>query len=289
MRRLLQILAVLALLVVLALGGAILYLDRIAKEVVERSGRYALGVDVSVDGVSIGLLSGALRVRGLEIANPPGFEGPHFWSLRKASLDVEPASLRRERVRVSRFAIEGVALRLERQGRRTNAGVLLENLRRFESGEPADPQAPPEPAAEGTRFVVREMVIRDVAVHADLLGGLAKGTPDTLRLTEVRVRDVGSETSGGVVAARLFDLAVKAVLRAVIEERNPLAGALRGELGPSLARLDSLRTDVVGEVEGRAREAAGETAGEAAGRAAEEAGRRLRGLLGGEEEGSGEP
>ena len=78
-----RVLLVLVLVVVIVAAGGLFYLDRVVGASIERGGSYALGVDTELRSVRLGLLSGEFSLSGLTVANPPGFETPHFFRLER--------------------------------------------------------------------------------------------------------------------------------------------------------------------------------------------------------------
>lgn len=302
-----RILLVLVVLLALVLGAVWWRIDAIAETAIERAGSSALGVPTSVGVVLLRPFAGALSILGLEVANPPGYEGA-FLEVGSARLDVELGTLLEPTVVAPQLAISDVDLVLERRLRGSNYDVILANTRR--SGGGARP--PAEPSAEGGKqFVVRDLVIRDVTARIRLVGlpGVrAAGREVTVQIPEVRLQDVGSRTKGGVVASQLLGTVVVAVVQAVAREVPQLPGNVAGELRAGLGRLGGLPLAVSGEVATSAEDlAAGalKDLGDAVtdpGKVVEEPGKAvddttealkergretLRGLLGGEEEPEG--
>jgi hypothetical protein len=114
--------------------GAILLVDSLAEQAVERGGTHALGVETRLESASIGITSGQFGLDGLAIANPPGFERPDFFALRAARLELPLKHLLDPRVTIPALELEGIAVDLERNSKGTNYGVILDNLSRFEAG-----------------------------------------------------------------------------------------------------------------------------------------------------------
>ena len=90
MKRFLVIL--IAVLVVL-LGGAWFYLDRIAQAAVERGGERALGVPVQVETMALSPLSGRLGMGGFRVANPEGFSGQPLFRLDEGRAAIDRKSV----------------------------------------------------------------------------------------------------------------------------------------------------------------------------------------------------
>src|SRR5262249_38598226 len=146
--------------------------DSLAKQAIERGGSHALGVETRIDHAGIGLISGEFSLRGLEIANPPGFQHPGFFALRSSTLELPLSQLTQERITSPELVLDGVTLSLERGKGGTNYGIILDHLQSFESGG----EKPADEKGEGKKFLLKRLVVRDVRATADLvpIGGELK-------------------------------------------------------------------------------------------------------------------
>ena len=80
-----------SVLVVVAVGA--LTLDRLVAAAVERGAETALGTETRLASARVRLATGECLLRGLEVANPPGFESPNFLTLEQGEIRVELGSL----------------------------------------------------------------------------------------------------------------------------------------------------------------------------------------------------
>lgn len=274
MRVLLRIAGVLLLLLVLALGAAVYYVDLLAARGIENGASRALGVPAEVGSVHLGLMAGSFRMDGLRVANPPGYDGDFLFHFRHSEFQVPPAALRETTIRVPRVTIEGVDVALERNRGGTNVAQVLDNLKRFESGGKSGGSA-----GGGRKLVIDEVVIRDVTAWVDVADPTGNVQLDRVEVEvpEIRLRDVGGK--GGVSSAQLTNLVVKAILINVAKHGGRLPGAVLGELSRGLAPLDAVRTFGVDAV-GRIGEGTGNVLEKGAGKLLEGVG----GLLGGKKE-----
>jgi hypothetical protein len=283
---------VLLAVLVIAVVGALLYIDRLLVAGVERGGTHALGVETELRSVRLGLVSGKLGLSGLTVANPEGFETPHFLSLDHGNASVRLRSLTEDTVVIPLVTLRGLELSLERAKGRTNYGVILGNLKKLEK-EPSGGRRPPaeedQATDESKGFVIQELVLEDVTARARLVPGGGKAREYEVKVPEVKLRDIGSDSETGLSLAQLANVLTKAVLKAVTERGGGLSPALAQEIRGQLAQLRGVRIDTAG-VASEAKRALGEEVekrlgGEAAKKGAE----LLKGLgFGGGEERSGE-
>lgn len=230
------IIAGIALLVVLVVG-VIFYIDHIAKTGIEVGGTYALDTPTTVNSTSIGLLSGHSEISGLQVKNPPGFNAEHFLKLGNGSVGVSLASLTGDMVEVPQLALSGIELNLEKKAGAANYKVIMDNLGRFESGNEK-----PAQQSEGKKFVIRDLVLKDIKVNVNLLAALGDATRVTVPIQEVRLRDVGTGSDKGLLIAQLVDTILKALLEAAVQKSGGLIPEdVLADLTSGLKSLESLK------------------------------------------------
>ncbi len=247
------------LLAVLAVAGAYVYINRLAKVGIERGGEYALGVRTSVGSVNIDLAAGRIRIGGLEVANPAGFEDPVFVRLGAGAFHMPLRNVLEPTIHVSLLALDGIDVNVTRTKAGSNYGTILSHLKQFESTEKAAEQTKSE-----KRLVIDELRITDVtaALHQEILAGQAAKVEVTV--PEILLRDVGSK-SGGVTAAELSGIVTKAVLDAVARAGG-VPGAILGDLTSNLSGLAGVNIQLpegIGAATGAAVELSRQLDGEA--------------------------
>ena len=253
---------------VLLITAVIFYIDLIASEAIERGGTAALGLEMRVGRVRLGLLSTKLSLSDMTVANPEGFEAPHLLKLEKGELEVGLSELRADPIVISRIVLSGIELNLEKDRGRTNFGVLLENLSRSE----ADASASKAEGEAGAGLVIGEVLIRDVTARGQLIPLQGERTKLEVNVPEIRMRDLGSGESG-MSMTQLAGVLTKAILAGVAQQSASLPSELSGDLRRHLAPLGKVRV----EVPGVATSAAGRSV-QSVKDAAEKAGELLEGL-----------
>jgi len=221
----------------LAVAGIVvvfIFLDTIVGKGIEAGCTKALGVETSVGLVRVGLLTGNFSIRGLRIANPPGFETDHFFTLGRLHFEVPPKSLREETIAVQLLELDGVDVSLETVDKKANYEVILDNLDRFSKTGSADSSAKKSAGEEGEggkELVIQEAVIRDIDARIDL--GKVKGASDrvAVEISEIRLRPNSKTGAAEISVAELTQTVVTAVLVAIAKKapaalaKNLLAGA----------------------------------------------------------------
>ncbi len=290
-----RIVVLLVLVVVLVGVIGVIAIDRLTKAGIEQGGTYAMGVETKLNSIHVGLFSGTVSLEGLSIANPEGFKAENFMSLGDGSVEVTLGSLMGDKVEVPLLTLNHINLVLEKDKGTANYQVILDHLAKMTGGgdEPVEDAG----AEEGKKFVIKELVITDVRVKAEVIGGMS--VPITI--PEIRLTDIGTESDKGVLLKDLSGIILTAILSSVVEQAGDLLPGGIGEgLSGGLAAvgdLGSFGVQVIGDVTAQAGEMAGKAAeklGEGAevlGEKAKEAGEAvgklsegLGGLFGGKKE-----
>lgn len=272
--------AVALLLIIVAVVAGVFFINSIARKGIESGSTYALGVPTTLGSAKVGLTSGEFSMAGLKVDNPQGdFTAPDFLTLGKGNVAVSLGSLRSDTVEVPTFTLSDITLNLERKGDKSNYKVILDNLKRFESGEskPADPSAKPS-----KKFVIRKLLIENVKVHVDLLPVGGKISQVDVPIDRIELKDIGS---GGksVAISDLAGVILKTIITAALHKGIDLPGDIAGELTSSLGDLRNLSdqgiTVLLGDGDvaqtvGKTAEELGKAAGEV-GKQAEEGVKKL--------------
>lgn len=234
MKKILRLVLVLVILLIAAVGVGFLYIDSIAKHGIEKGGTYALGVQTTLDSADVGVFDGTFAMSGLKVANPAGFKSDAFMSLGEGGVSVSFGSLRQEVVELPTLTLSTLAVNLENKDGKANYQTIMDNLKRFESTEPAE---------EGKRFVIREVLIRDVTINVEVLplGGALSTV--TVPIKEISMKNVGESGVGksGLTLGELAGLIVKTVFAAAIQNgKNLIPGDVLNGLGEGLKGLEGL-------------------------------------------------
>jgi hypothetical protein len=269
------VVAVICVIVILVVG-VVLWIDSVAKAGVEVGATYALGVSTTLDGMDVGMFSGSVDMSELNVNNPEGFDTPHFLRLGDGRVAVSLGTLMEDKVVIPELIFSGLSMNLESKGTKANYKVIMDNLKKLESGE----KAPAEDEGEGKGFVVNKVSITDVEVQVDLLPIGGKLTRVPVKIDKIEINNVGSDSDKGVLLAELTGILIKAILTSIVNQAGDLLpGDIADQLNHGLAQLEELgnvSVQVVGEVTAQAAEVAAEVA-EKAGEAAEELGKAAEG------------
>lgn len=234
MKLFLKIAVVLVVLLVIAGVGIFLYIDSIAKAAIEGGGSYALGVPTSLTKADVKVFGGEFAMDGLTVANPEGYESDNFLTMNSGGVAVSLGSLMADTVELGHLTLSGIVMNLEKHEGQANYQTIIENLKRFET---ADKKTE---SGEGKKFVIKEVLIEDVTVHVDLLGG-GELTKLEVPIDEIRLTDVGSDSNKALMLTDLIDVIVKAIFMTAVNKGGSIIPAdVTGELNSALASLQGL-------------------------------------------------
>lgn len=294
MKMLLKIVAVVIVLLIILAVALVFYIDVIAKRIVEESGSSAMGVPVSLDSADVGLTTAKFEMSGLRVANPEGFKTDHFMTLNQGDVNVSAKTLMEDMVELPALNLTGIDLNLERSGGKANYDVIMDNLKSHESKEPAPP-------GEGKRFVIRKVNVNDIKVHLDMMPIGGELTELDLKIDNVTLEDIGSESGTGVVLAQVWDVLLKAIFMAVVEKgAGIIPDDILGDLETGLKELTSLgelgvgfgvgAVEQIGDIGKQLGEGVGEgvkDVAEGAGQGLQDVGKGIGDLLGGNKKDDG--
>lgn len=221
----------LAVLLVIAAGVAWLMVDRLAKSAVERGGTYALGVDTQVQGVDLSLLGGTLRMDGMNVSNPEGYNTPHAMKFDRFDFAIDTGSILGDPVRMHNIELRGMEINIEQKLLKTNIGEILENVRRFQSKSPEEKRE----EGSGTRIAVDRLVIHEVTAHFHVLGGLVgQGEPITIVVPRIELEGLTHDNAKGMFVGELFARVIPAIIEQVLTQAEgkvslPTLEDLRGK------------------------------------------------------------
>jgi len=236
-KRIVRIALALIALVVVGLVATVLVIDRIAKMAIEYAGTTALGVDTTLDGISIGILRPSSSLDGLQVANPIGFDSNYFIRLEHGVLDMSLGNLLNETVEIERLKLSGINVNLVRENQGANFRQIISNIREFQSKQEK------QPTSGEKKFRIREVLIEDVKVNVDLLPFAGKLTQLDVPIKELRLENVGSDELGGENLSRIVSTVVYALLEAVIaKSESVLPPGMAEELSETLSELKPLET-----------------------------------------------
>lgn len=247
------------LLVIIGLVIAFMSINSIAKAGIEKGGTWAMGVPTTVGSVSVGW--GDFGLKKLNVANPSGYSDKPFLNLGSGEANVKMNSLREPLVDIPKVELADIAVRLEKKDGKANYQVILDNISKLQSGQSS---APSGGGGGEKKFVIRQLLLKNVNVHYELMGSSSNAVADAVgkagnvdvAVGDITIANLGQSgtTVNGVTLADLSGIIVQTVLTRAVEKGGgllpgDLVGDLKGKLG-SLKPLEGLGAGGMDAVKG---------------------------------------
>ena len=209
---LLRLILILVILVVVVVAVGLIFINPIAKSGVEKGTTAALGVDTTVDKVSISLLNGQVVLDGLNVSNPEGFITTHLVHTGKFDIQVDPGSLFSDTVEIRKFELDGVDLHIEQKLPTSNISKIMDYIK-GSSKDDAKKKDTPSKTIHADRILVK-----NVTAHFHLL--TSKSSLD-VKVPQIVITNFTSDKPGGI-AGQLASQLFPAILASVLQEAQGL-------------------------------------------------------------------
>lgn len=239
--------------VVLAVTG-VYYLSqnagKIVQAAIEDQGSRATQVAVRLDAVDISLQELKAGIRGLTVANPPGFKTARAISLGEVSVRIaKDWSL--DLIAIDEVMVRALEVTYEIGSSGSNITAIQQNVENFMKvmggGSGGSGSGATSESKDGPKVVINDLWIKGgkVNVSATMLQGKTLTTP----LPEIHLQDIGKD-SGGASPAEVVDQIIAAITKH--------SGNAAGSLDLSALGLSDISGKAT-EIGGAAAEAAQET------------------------------
>jgi len=232
MKRLPKALIVIIVLLLVVAAAALLGMDYAAKRGIEVGATSALGVDTTLDSVSIKLLRGNLAIAGLQIANPEGYDTDRLMALQSGSVRCDIPSLLTKEARINEIILDAPELTVEVKSGlppKSNVGELLDKLK---SDEP-----PPEEKERQKQFRIDLVRVTNTKVHFHT----PVGETVDVALPDIELRDVKNADGSPVVMADVLAQILARMSSSAFEEaKGEIPDEFRAAFGKTLKSAEAL-------------------------------------------------
>ena len=237
-------------------------LGPIVRTTAEKLGPSVLGTRVDVTNAHMRVLSGLVRMEGVVVGPPEGFDANVF-EMQNFRVDLDTASLfggADEPILIRDITIEGPFVTYELKGIRDNLHKLLANLGADDDGEEKPEEKKEEQKKEGGRKVVIEhFLFKDAKVRVAVAGGKGAVVP----LPDIELKDIGRSSGGATALDATGQILRQITVGTVVAVKDVLVD-LGGAAVDAAAGAVGAAADAVGDAAGAAADAIGDAAGKAA-------------------------
>ncbi len=219
------------LLVALAIAG-VLFLDAAAARIAASAASKALGTEVRVRSVHVGLFDGVSTVGGIDVREPPGFPDGSMLTIGGVRVSVGLRGLFADSIEVDAIEIDGVHLQLTETGGHLNITTVTSTLA---AGDIADAKASSAPSRS---VVVRHLSMRDIRVTASSTMTTLAGRAVDVTIPDILIDDIGTKTTATQLASALSTDIIARLTTAVLAARiNGLSSEVLSQLGSAAQTL----------------------------------------------------
>lgn len=216
MKKIIKIIFILLVVLIIAVVlGVHFFLDGAVKKAVETIGPQITKVDVKLDSVSISILSGSGKIKGLVIGNPEGFKSPSSISLGKASLGLKTTSLLSDKIVIRSIVLEAPEITFEQSLKGNNLLTLQKNLGGDASTKEQPKEQPKEKSAAAKKLQVDDVLITGGKIHVTVsaLGGKSATVP----LPPIHFTNLGTGADG-ITPAELSKRILSEIIEGAMKE-----------------------------------------------------------------------
>lgn len=229
---------VIGIIVVTLLGN----LDGIVKSTIEKVGTKVLGVEVSVDGVTIGLTDGLGQISGLRIANPEGYKDAYAFEMNLVRLKINIGSLGKSPIVIDEIIVDKpiANVQVDNKGK-SNLDAIKTNLasggdkpKKVEDKEEVKEEGTEESSSgEAVAIAVGKLYINGVTFNLTRPKGEETETTSGT-LPTVSMENIGGTT--GVTPDYLANEILSTLINAILKEalagsiKESLFGGIKGKL-----------------------------------------------------------
>ena len=241
---------------IIAIGAMLMVVsraDHLVKHAIEEHGSAATQTAVRVEHVDIRLASTAAGLRGLTVANPPGFSPASAVRLDEVQVVLHSASLGQDVLVINEVKIVAPHVFFEVDAnRQANLDVIRRNVEDYGKGDAIVLDATPRPdaqpvptrprvskSADHSRVIIKQLTISGgrVEIDATALGGKRK----VVELPDTEVTGIG-ESSGGASGDEVAEVVLMALIRdvgtavAATQVQTKIEEALGGKTGKAVGK-----------------------------------------------------
>jgi len=248
------VLSILAVIVVVVIVAWI-WIDTLVATGIEKGGTAVLGVETTVDAVSVSILGSSFGMDRLTVGNPEGYTTAHLMQTGEFRTELQRDTVFTDEVVISLISLDGLDVNIEQAGMGNNVSVVMENVKKY-----AKPKE--EEEEEGKAVRIEKVMIRNVVVHVTLPGGM-EAASQTIELPEIVLSDVSSEGSKSEIVGQVTAQVITKILQEVAAKAGNLPADLKAAIETdAAAAMEDIKAQASEQAE-QAVEGAAEKAGEA--------------------------
>ncbi|HXN15430.1 MAG TPA: hypothetical protein VN878_03580 [Usitatibacter sp.] len=210
MKKVLIVVAIIAI----AVAGGLYYashsIDLIVKLALEHYGPDVTGVAIRVAEVSISPHDGRGSVKGVELGSPQGFTAPRSARLGEIRVAIDPATITEPVIVIHEIRVEAPAIIYERSAAGTNLDAIQRNIESYvKRGDNASSSPSSALGGPKRKFVIERLSIRGARITMTNMGLQGQGI--SFDLPDIELRDLGKREHG-LTASEVSNIVANTVI-----------------------------------------------------------------------------
>ena len=205
MKKLLIALLVILLLVV---GGVMVVASQagsLIRSAVVEYGPQITGTTITLDDVSLSLMNGHAKIKGLAVGNPQGFSAEHIAKVGEVELKLDVNSLFGNDIRINKILVDGAELTYEPGSKGSNIDVLKREIEKRTAALVGDSQSAEEQSQESTKaLVIDDLYVNNTKIN--VVTKLLAGKGASLTIPDIHMEDIGKDEGGASAADVINEL-----------------------------------------------------------------------------------
>ena len=179
--------AVVAFVVIAAVISIHAFGGRALKLAIEKVGSDTLKVDVTVEKVSFSVMGGWLKLKGLKVGNPEGYEYENLLELGSGEVQMNIKSLMTNKIVIENIKLNNVAVVIEQKE------IVHNNLQEILDSLPTPEEEKTQGDKPAKKVHVDKLTIDNATVKAKLLPIPGRATAVDFKLDTIEMTDLGQD------------------------------------------------------------------------------------------------
>jgi uncharacterized protein involved in outer membrane biogenesis len=189
-------------------------LGRIVKDGIVTYGPKMTQTSVSVDKVTLSLLTGSAKITSLAVGNPSGYKSPNAITAGTIAVGVDPMSLMSEKIVIKSVKLESPAITFEGGLSGNNLSTILDNINSTgKSGGTLSTNVAAQPKSE-KKYEVDDLLITGAKADVILTSPVQRQV--SLTLPDIHLTDLG-KGGDGITATDLARQVLNAITSTTIQ------------------------------------------------------------------------
>jgi uncharacterized protein involved in outer membrane biogenesis len=189
-------------------------LGRIVKDGIELYGPKMTQTSVTVDKVTLSILTGSAKVSQLSVGNPQGYKSPQAIAVGTIAVGLNPMSLMSDKIVVRSIKLESPQVTFEGGLSGNNLSQILDNMNSSgKSGGTLSTNVAAQPKSE-KKYEVDDLLVTGAKAEVILTSPVQRQV--SLALPEIHLTDLG-KGGDGITAADLSQQVLNAIVTATLE------------------------------------------------------------------------